>query len=121
MQGGSLLRKRGSWFREKNTGRGNSIPVARVTRVFVLGQELVSDQLLDRQGFDVVTDDLRVPFAVAPGAVKGHYPTVWPRRKEVRAIAAGKQRAVPAAPDVRAVDDVIRQHAMPPVPKKGKQ
>ena len=56
------------------------------------------DQFLDGKGFDVVTDDLGVPIPAAAGALKGDHATVRPRRKEVRAIATGKQRTIQPHP-----------------------
>jgi len=90
-------------------GHGNRIPWPCLVGTSD-HKELVSDQLLDVERFDVVTDNLGVPFAEAAGAFEHHYATVRPRRTEVLAVTSGEQRTVPTAPDMRAVDDVVRQH-----------
>jgi hypothetical protein len=73
-------------------------------------RKLVSGQLLFQERFDVVTDHFRVPCGSTSRTLEANDVTVRLRWEPVRAVAPGKQRSIPAAPDVRAVDDVVRQH-----------
>src|SRR5262245_48043389 len=95
-----------------------------VALVLVAGEGMdagsVSNQLLDGEGFDVITHDAGVPLAMTAGALKDDDSARRQGGLVSVGNAPGEQRPIPAAPDMRAVDDVIRQHDHASGLKKGK-